>query len=168
MNKIELELSQKEIEFLKQYAKVYDEERKLDCTRDPIVVVEDVEEIVTDDEYGYDETRYRYGDCFYNTIENLREALIEEEKENIEEIIEEVEEYGETLEGNIQKIPVIIRHNPVAYFLTRAEADKYCEYQGHNLRRPRVYSRSTGYSNNGDLDCLLKLLLNTGRQLLNE
>ena len=37
---IKLELSDRRKEFLKQYARVYDQEREYDATADPIVVVE--------------------------------------------------------------------------------------------------------------------------------
>lgn len=165
---MEIKLNEREIEFLKQYAQVYDEEREKDGTRDPLVVVEDVEEIITEDGYE-DEIRYCWDEETYKNIEELKEALVEEDghtKEEIEEIIEELEEYGEALQGSIKKFSVIIKYKPIAYFLTRKEAEKYCNYQKHNLKKPRVYTRYMGYANNGDLQCIANLVLNIGKQLV--
>ena len=86
--------------------------------------------------------------------------------EDIERIKEELIDFGEALEGDIKKLPILITHRPVAYFLTREEAERYCDYQKHNLRKPRVYSRYVGYGNIGDLECLMKLLLRAGKELL--
>ena len=45
--KLELELTEREEKFLRQYTDVYDSERRLDITASPIVIVEDVVEHVT-------------------------------------------------------------------------------------------------------------------------
>ena len=161
-----IELSEKEIEFLKQYARVYGEERGLDCTRDPIVVVEDIEELVAADGYG-DRTVYAWEDSTYYSIEELKKELTENgySKREIALFCDDLEYYGQCNNKEIQKHEIIIRYRPIAYFLTRAEADRYVKYQSHNLTKPRVYTRSCGYGNSGDLQCLYKLLLRMGQQL---
>lgn len=157
-------LNEREIEFLKQYAQVYEEEREKDSTRDPIIVVEDTEEIVS---YEGDTVRYSWNGESYANIEELKEALNENDfcEDEIKIVLHDLEEYGTAYEGEINQHTVIVKYNPVAYFLTRKEAEKYCKYQSHNLRRPRVYSRYVGYGNGGDLECLIKLLLRIGQQL---
>lgn len=164
---MEIKLNEREKEFLKQYALKYPEERKLDITADPIVVVEVEEERVTQEGYA-DKTVYVWNEDSYDTWESLEVDLLDAEysNEDIEEIAEDLSDFNESLDGEIRKLPVMIFHRPVAYFLTREEADKYVKYQRHNLRRPRVYSRHIGYSNRGDLDCLMKLLLRVGKDLL--
>ncbi|GAB6173303.1 MAG: hypothetical protein QMC95_06415 [Desulfitobacteriaceae bacterium] len=46
----------------------------------------------------------------------------------------------------------------VAYFFSREEARRYIEYQRHNLRYPRIYAKSPGYSNDGDWEPFYQLL----------
>ena len=161
-----INLTEKEIEFLKQYARVYEEERSLDCTRDPVVVVEDIEELVSADGYG-DKTVYVWNEETYYSLDEVETELKDNgfSKNAIEAFCDDLDFYGECANGEIQKYEITIRYRPIAYFLTRAEADKYVKYQSHNLREPRVYTRSCGYSNNGDLQCLYQLLLRIGRQL---
>lgn len=162
-----IQLTEREAQFLKQYAEVYESERKLDGTANPIVVVEVQQDIPTDADYGYDKVTYVWDTESYDDEDELEEVLKENyfTSEARDEIFAELEETGEALNGDIRKIPVNIIWVPVAYFLTRAEAQKYCQYQKHNLKNPRVYSRYVGYGNNGDLDCLMQLLLRMGKEL---
>lgn len=164
---MELNLTDREKGFLKQYALKYEEERKVDITASPIVVVEVEEERVTQEGYE-DKTVYVWEQDSYDTWESLEVDLMDAEYslEDIERIKEELIDFGEALEGDIKKLPILIAHRPVAYFLTREEAERYCDYQKHNLRKPRVYSRYVGYGNIGDLECLMKLLLRAGKELL--
>jgi len=57
---------------------------------------------------------------------------------------------------------------PVAYFLIREEAERYREYQSHNLGHSRVYTHHMGYSNYGDLPVFLDMLYKIGEQLNEE
>ena len=161
-----IELTENEIVFLKQYASVYKQERDLDCTADPIVVVEDIEEFVAPDGYG-DKAVFVWDECSYSSLTELKKELKENKysKNNISMICDDLEYYGHCEKPNIQKHSIHITYRPIAYFLTRAEADKYIKYQSHNLREPRVYTRSCGYANYGDLQCLYQLLLKMGQQL---
>ena len=54
---MDVKLTDKEAYFLKQYADMYEKERKIDCTNRPIVVVESQRDLVADSGYGYDEIR---------------------------------------------------------------------------------------------------------------
>jgi len=48
------------------------------------------------------------------------------------------------------------------------EAKRYMEYQKHNLTRPRTYTVSGGYSNNGEYEPFWNLLMAAGQKLLKE
>ena len=162
-----IQLTERELHFLKQYAEVYESERDIDVTNTPIIVVEVREEIPADIEYGYDKVVYVWDMESYNSKAELEEALSENDftSEEINNILTELEETKEALIGSIQKVYVNIIYNPVAYFLTRAEAERYCQYQKHNLKNPRIYSRYIGYANSGDLSCFMGLLLRMGKEL---
>lgn len=162
-----IELTEMETKFLKQYAKVFKKERDLDATRDPIVVVEDIVELVAEDGYG-DKTIYALDEETFNSVVELKQALNKYgyySEHEVTDICNELEEKGYSEHSEIQKYSVHITYRPIAYFLTRTEADRYVQYQSHNLRKPRVYTRSCGYANSGDLQCLYQLLLRMGRQL---
>ena len=162
-----IQLTDREAQFLKQYAEVYESERKLDSTANPIVVVEVQEEVPADTDYGYDKIAYVWDTESYDGEDELKEELKEHDfsLKEIDEIFTELEETGEALGGSIQRVCVNILWAPAAYFLTRAEAEKYCQYQKHNLKNPRVYTRSAGYRNRGDMACLMELLLRMGREI---
>lgn len=162
-----ISLSDKESFFLKQYAEAYEAERKFDGTADPVVVVEDVEEISALPGTG-DYSIYISDDHVMRTRESVKKFLLEDEgfdEETTSSIIIELDFEGDTDLCNIKKVEVIKRYRPIAYFLTRLEAEKYCQYQKHNLSNPRVYTRYCGYGNNGDMQLLNKLLLRIGNEL---
>lgn len=69
-----IELTEMETKFLKQYARVFKKERDLDATRDPIVVVEDIVELVAEDGYG-DRTIYALDEETFNSVVELKQAL---------------------------------------------------------------------------------------------
>lgn len=164
-----IQLTDAEKEMLKQYAQVYDEERRNDITADPLVAVQVREEIPTSEDYcdGY---------VYYNgpweitvqTIEELRKCIEEEygaiQADEEVQRIEDDEDSGRITE--FDKIPVIYRWVSVAFFLSRASAEKYCKYQSHNLTKPRVYTLHAGYSNCGDYIMAYQLLKRMGEELL--
>lgn len=186
---ITISITDRLADFLKQYASVYDEERKTDWTNDPIVCVENKRKSYTSDDYSFDGCEYSVWindydlteDGLFLDIKEVAKGIGEYLKDNhnmdnekIEEIIDDMElqldgfyhsnewEYDE---DNI-KIEVKIHYykhyyEPVAYFLTRKEAEDYVKRQEHNLKSPRVYTKYMGYSNQGDLLELMKF----GKQL---
>lgn len=160
-----IDLTKEQENFLKQYASLYNEERKIDWTMTPIVVVENERFIVSNDEYINDKEVYIVdGD---SESEYELDELIELGEYTPEQIEEAYDAYyGETLDSGITKLSLARILEPVAYFLTRAEAEKYCQYQKHNLNNPRVFSRCVGYSNSGDLAELMLLLRDMGETLL--
>lgn len=162
---MKLELTKEQENFLKQYASLYNEEREIDSTRTPIVVVENERFIVSNDEYINDKEVYIVdGD---SESEYELDELIELGEYTPEQIEEAYDAYyGETLDSGITKLSLARIWEPAAYFLTRAEAEKYCQYQKHNLSNPRVFSRYVGYSNSGDLAELMLLLRDMGETLL--
>lgn len=59
-------------------------------------------------------------------------------------------------------------YEPEAFFFIRDEAKRYLDYQKHNLRKPRIYTYSSGYANNGDFDHFRNLLMRMGNKLNKE
>ena len=49
-------------------------------------------------------------------------------------------------------------YKTVAYFFSEEEAKRYCEYQAHNLTKPRTFAAGPGYSNKGDWEPFYDLL----------
>lgn len=49
-------------------------------------------------------------------------------------------------------------YKDVAYFLLKSEADKYMEYQSHNLSSPRINPKRCGYASTGKLAQLIELI----------
>lgn len=164
-----LNLTEKEKEFLKQYASVFESERKIDCTSDPIVIVEDLSTIVTQEGFE-DKYVYVLDDFEAENEDELIELLRSEDfgEEEINEIIYSLDTTGEAFDNEISLYPVKEIYKPIAYFLTRKEAEDYCKYQSHNLKQPRVYTRNMGYANQGDLKVLTDMLLRIGRELNKE
>ena len=193
--KIEIDISDAEIEYLKQYASVYEKERKIDCTADPIVLVQDryKEYICGDycnDGYDYElvigdysltedellATEEELNETLEETLNeyNLSDETIEEIKDDIESEMtgfysdDEFEEEYENIKIYIKKHYFKYKYKTVAYFLTRAEAEKYLKYQAHNLNNPRIFTDYAGYHNYGDYPTLSKMLLEIGRKLIEE
>ena len=164
--KLEIEITQNEYDLLKQYSTLFDSERRIDCTSDPIVIVEDIEEVITQSGYE-DKGIYVWDESTYETKQDLVEALIECEFSalEIDEILDGLYDFGEAEDYGIRLTPVKVLYKPIAYFLTRKEAEDYCEYQSHNLKKPRVYTRNMGYSNRGDLKLLVEMLKRIGDNL---
>ncbi len=200
--KLDVELTDRQVMFLKQYANVYQDERDIDYTADPLVAVRtrrlrrctvddnvDVTSYVIDNDFeeslsSLGEVRQILTDeeCIY--IDKIKEKIInyckkynqsftEEEleekvKDYIEDVIYDLEYSGEYSDEILDVEAVYFEYDyvPVAYFLTRAEAEKYIQYQGHNLTEPTVYTYYTGYNNMGDLTELKALLLEIGKTLL--
>lgn len=174
---LNISLSPSEENFLKQYAQVYDKERIIDATSDPIVAVET--EIKRSTNPDYDNGEYYYVDDIKGYSTNSLEQMKKYLKENYEgsldefeisEILRLLENKEKAMSWNRYSFSVVFMetiYKPVAYFLTRKEAEKYCKYQRHNLVNPRIYSYGLGYGNHGDLQCLRYFLLRVGNMLLN-
>ena len=173
---MKVELTEREKDLLVSYADVYESERNKDFTCEPIVVVEESEYLVAGDGYQ---------DCFIyildfgdekieaENITSLKSSLLVFSELSIDEIdkvcreLETADEF-EHPEFTITVVPVHKVWKPVAYFFTREQAEKYIEYQKHNLKSPRIYTRSAGYSNSGDFPVFQKLLLKMGTLLKEE
>ena len=167
MSNVNINITPKELELLKQYAAVYDSEREIDGSADPIVIVEVPEEVVVPRDSSRDEERYFYEDAVYTDKDELMAQLEEDgwSESEIEDANFDLYHEGKTYDGRISVRYIQIQWRPVAYFLTRAEAHRYCQYQGHNLKTPRIYTAYCGYSNDGDLKHLSQLLLKIGKTL---
>lgn len=186
--KLEIDLTDDEVFFLKQYASVYNAERRIDCTRDPLVQVLVCDDKVTDEDFAdysiivdedndYQEIEHSYDSVIRYLSERIYETevvefLTNEESELLFDAWLDIENDGQYLNeeyGIDLKVRHMMKHErAVAYFLTRAEAEKYCIYQSHNLNKPRVFTTYTGYSNRGDLTCLKEMLIRVGNELVSQ
>lgn len=183
-------LSEEEVRMLKQYALLYDTERKLDGTNDPIVLIQNKVKHYTSGDYHNDGKDYEVMIDTYNYTEDglvdineLREILaenlidFEEDQNKVTEILDDI---FDDLTGFYSKDeieitePVCVKikahyykwdYKTVAYFFTRKEADDYVKYQAHNLHSPRVYTDYAGYGNEGDFPVFQKLLRRMGEML---
>ncbi|MGP1569253.1 MAG: hypothetical protein ACTTHM_11055 [Peptoanaerobacter stomatis] len=191
--KVEFDLSEKQIEFLKQYAMVYDDERKVDATRNPIVLVQEKEKRYVSSDCNYSD--YEYGlildncnmceDGYYKSIDDIekevRKYLNDRNIEKIDEIIYDMYLHIDGIysyvdwQYNEKNVNIEVKvhyfeyyYKTKAYFLTKAEALKYTKYQGHNLTKPRIYTDFAGYNNEGDFVELSKMLLDIGKLLCNK
>src|SRR5678816_4325931 len=111
MRKMKIELTENEIKFLMQYAEVYKHERGIDCTADPIVVVEDIEEIVTEEGFG-DKTVYVWNEETYYSLDEVETELKDNgfSKNAIEAFCDDLEYFGQCNNQEIQKHEIIIKY----------------------------------------------------------
>ncbi|TEB09322.1 hypothetical protein [Pelotomaculum propionicicum] len=58
-----------------------------------------------------------------------------------------------------------VSYDDIAFFFILEEARRYMQYQKHNLKEPRTYTFSAGYSNKGEYHHFWELLFNIGKQL---
>lgn len=198
MAKIEIELTEQQEKFLKEFAsKHYDGARDNVCTVDAFHVVESkrYEYIPYSDDITdwYADLPLKFTDSeeyevwYEDETELIREHYEDRGDECPIEIVP-YEEYSdiEDIHGNeifisnyveyFNAYGIDIRgvawvksyYVPVAYFFILDEAKRYIEYQRHNLRQPRTYTYSAGYSNYGDFVPFRNLLLTMGTQLNKE
>lgn len=188
---MDFNLTEKEEIFLKQYAEVYEKERALDITSNPIVLVQNQIKHYSSPNYCFDDIEYEIciNDSWTEIVSVINdigdvvlEYFVDSYGDNfeldIENIINEISynlEYEDTftittLGENISVTAHYFNYdyNTVAYFLTRKEAENYIKHQKHNLHKPRVYTDYSGYSNYGDFETLRALMLKMGYKLLEE
>lgn len=160
-----INLSEKEMAFLKKYAEVYENGRKDDCATTPIFVVEFPKDVPVGTDHSYEAIIYTWDMESYEGDDEIEEELRENgfSIEERDEIFAELDKYGEALNGSIQKAYVNTLWIPVAYFLTIDEAEHYCR----NQQYLRISVKYVGYGANEDLTCLVGLLLKMGNQLTN-
>lgn len=188
---MDFNLTEKEEIFLKQYAEVYEKERALDITSNPIVLVQNQVKYYTSPNYCFDDIEYEVciNDSWTETVsvindigdvvfEYFADSYGEGFELDIENIINEVsynlkheDIFTTIIHGkniNVTTHYINYGYNTVAYFLTRKEAENYIKHQKHNLYKPRVYTDYSGYSNYGDFEALRVLMLKMGHKLLEE
>lgn len=183
--KLEIELTEAQEKFLKKfYEDHHIGSKKNLATYMPIHVVENKEYIYIP--YNPDYTVDGHicfvedGEHVYHDIDELTEVWNEntDEEYNIprfsevahEEVndvyIVDEEDYLNAFDiENVEAFLAVDKYRPVAFFFIREEAEKYLQYQGHNLNKPRVYTYSPGYSNYGEYEHFFKLLQDIGKQL---
>lgn len=186
--KVVVELTDAQEKFLKKFNEDhYMGSNKNLCTYMPIHIVESLE--YTYIPYDWQLEDYSLdghicfiedGECVYHSIDELTDAWNEntDEEYNIpyfkevnEQTINYVDIYNEEdyinaygIE-NIEVCYALENYKPIAFFFIREEAERYKEYQSHNLTKPRVYTYSPGYSNCGEYTHFFELLQNIGEQL---
>ena len=175
---IKLELYDRRKEFLKQYARVYDQEREYDATADPIVVVEREIRIPTreglEDYCSYlwiTEDEENEFDNLFDLETAINESRYVIKNKELQKLLCNLRDGIDVEIDEVGKFVInyyVVSQEPVAYFLTMAEAEKYMEYQKHNLQRTRILTRHMGYSNRGDLVEFSKMLLEIGKMLNKE
>lgn len=187
--KLVIELTEAQEKFLKKFNEDhYDGSDKNLATVTPIHVVESVQYLFVPYDWKLEEYSLGGHICFYETdtchlyhdINDLTEDWNNNTDEeynipNYESVIGEkinsvfidneedyINAYG--IE-NIEVSYAIKKYVPKAFFFIREEAEKYIEYQKHNLCEPRVYTYSPGYANYGEYTHFFELLQNIGKQL---
>ncbi len=191
--KIELEINDRQAEFLRQFAKNQHEGARDNIgTRKPLHLVQteeleyiydgggngDYDVFICTDDYsetyptekelvlalGYYNDKSDVVDYETAWSNNLTDPVTEEEV-----LICDFEDYL-TFYGldpeNILRCSVIVRYRTVAYFWILENARQYIKYQGHNLTNPRTYTVGGGYSNKGEYESFFDLLMAAGTALL--
>jgi len=193
---ITVNLSDKQVEFLKKFAKNHAPNSPDNlCTANPIHVVQDNRHRIIP--YGADIEEYmddenlvfmdRECDCHFDSeVEFINQYYEWKGEEPPEKVIPFKEAYLklETKEEwlittweeyfgyyGVKKYHMGWKENDwqdVAFFFILEEARKYIMYQRHNLKNPRTYTFSGGYSNKGEYHHFWELLFNIGKQLSGE
>ncbi len=177
--KIEIEITEEQEKYLKQYSQLFDKEALEHGTRLPVIKVQTRYWQVSHDGYE-DDYLYCFDEDEFKTLEELKKYLLEydyfeenEDKDFINSYLERIDEdtklYGKfedkELSIEIEFLPIKYYWRDRGYFLTIKEAKEYQQYQSHNLGISRIYTDYVGYSNYGDLPPLLNLLKEIGDKL---
>lgn len=189
MKKIEIELTNAQEKYLKNFYKNHKEGAHDNlCTYMPIHVVEEIRYTYIPYKFGIEDYSVNGHIAFYETgAEHMYHSiddLTNDWNDNVDEdykILPFKEVEGKTINEiyildeedyinayqieNIEVVYAIASYAPVAFFFIREEAIKYLQYQSHNLTKPRVFSYSPGYRNNGEYEHFYSLLQNIGEQL---
>lgn len=195
--KVNVELSENQVDFLKLLVKEhYDGADGNDCTSAPFFIVQN--QTCSYADYNEDQDyEVCYIDNEGNEWSTLEE-IVEDYHSNQSIPLEErdvpympyckclnkkiVSVYGHVwdidgeeaylraygVEWDIKKYAKIPHYKNAALFFTRKEAERYMQYQKHNLKNPRIYIDGPGYSNEGDFEPLRNILMQLGNTLLKE
>ena len=176
---MEINLTQQEIKFLKQFAKKQQDGAKDNVgTLTPIHVVERKHKHFVED--GSDEAWIDPDNEYeeFESFDDLVEARIkrgenlppygEVKYEDVNDVwIDDQKSYCKAYGINAYSGRYVESHQPVAFFLILDEAKRYKNgYQSHNCGDCRVYTYGLGYSNTGDMPTFRALLMRLGQQLI--
>ena len=184
---ININLTEKQECFLKKFANDnFDGSKKNLCTYKPIHFVETQDYSLQCDNCSSnceDRIIYVNFESYYESIQDLLETefqdyLSKNDLYDIKKLNNDIDNYelDDIIERYQRKFNYkfdyeirykVYYYRYVACFLIREEAERYIEYQKHNLTNPRVYTYSPGYSNFGDFEHFFDLLMNIGKQLNN-
>ena len=182
MKKITLELTKREAEIAKLFFTNQQEGCKdnIHTAFPTIHVVESPEALPAAEDLG-DEERYVIfggGDTYvFHTFKEAIEA-VKEEHDLDKEITENdfdcedkihLSEYCSDFdeEDLIVLMPVHIVFHPVAFFMVRLEAERYMQYQSHNLPKgTRIYTYyAPGHGGEGDMIQVASILTKIGKEV---
>lgn len=175
---MKIQLTPNEEKYLKLFAeKQYEGAPDNLSTKTPIHVVERIDRTFVpcdEEEYWIDaDNDYTPYDTFDDLIaarQSNGEKLPDYEDAVFERVggkyIMDKKDYCRAFGINAYSGRYVYGTRPVAFFLIRAEAERYAKgYQAHNCEGCRIYTYGLGYSNNGDLPVLRALLMRMGKQL---
>lgn len=181
--KINIDITEEQAKFLRQFAKNQHEGAKDNLgTRKPLHLVQTGrDEVVWDGGEDGDETAYWSSDLqelYADEVKLVRDLTGKEDVLPYDEAeftfinglqVLDIDDYFEAYgaEGCC-KVSIVHMYDTAAYFFTLEEAKKYLKYQSHNLNRPRIYTVGGGYGNNGDYEPFYDLLMSIGMELLKE
>lgn len=115
---------------------------------------------------------YHDGECPIEIV-SFKQAYDARRFETVEgeyEVIVSYDDYFKAYDIEDEVNVIYLKHDyqDKAFFFTRAEADRYIEYQSHNLDHPRVYACHCGYANYGEYSHFYDLLMSIGEELNSE
>lgn len=165
------------IEILKEWNKIRKTQDNF-ATNMPVYIVQSREERVIDESYDsmdiqrLDIPEISSEDNFYPTIEDIKNGALRdtelpcnlvmelEQKENLEQVVEEIQNYFNPDDKYYDSSYMNLQYywENQAYFLVLEEAERYQEYQRHNLGVSRIYADYVGYGNKGTLSEFLRLI----------
>lgn len=193
---VEIKLSDEEAMFLSTLAlNHYENSPENLGTRKPIFLVQTQEKrVVNSDIEEPDEVKFVVNDWYddnkFDSLEEIVRAYYKDKKCPIE-IVSFDKAYGSAsftdiegervwlfdrsdylkaygIELDISEVGYCYEYKTVAYFLIKEEAERYREYQSHNLNNPRIYAVGSGYHNQGEYDCFYNLLMKLGKLINSE
>ena len=164
------------VEILKEWNKIRKTQDNF-ATNMPVYIVQSREERVVDEDYdSMDIQRLSIpeisDDNFYPTMEEIKKGELRntelpcnlvmelEQKENLEQVVEEIQNYFNPDDKYYDSSYMNLQYywENQAYFLVLEEAERYREYQKHNLGFSRIYADYVGYGNGGTLSEFLRIL----------
>ena len=183
---INIELTDKQVKYLKQFASnQYEGSDDNVWTAKPLHLVQTrVEEYIHDGGGNGEHDVYINTDDYEKKFKSEKDLVIEYGTyDNPDDIVDyetahmkgfinnirisDISDYFQAygIGSIIECCSVIYRYKTVAYFFILENAKKYIKEQSHNLTEPRTYTVHRGYSNEAEYEPFFDLLMNIGTKL---